>query len=327
LLAIKQVVDKDRRPGRFLLTGSANPLLLPQVADSLAGRMEILTLYGFTQGELMGQKDGLLDKVFSEDPLVASSASRIDDLSERLCIGGFPEVALSRRRDQRRAAWFESYIDSFVHRDIRDLANISGALEIPNMLKLLATRACQPLNLTDLARQLTIQPTTFRRYLALLEVTYFLSELPAWTVNLGKRVTKAPKLLVHDSGMLCHLLGLTPAKIVYESVVFGQVLENFVANELLRQLGWSETRARLYHFRAHSGEEVDLVLEAADGRVVGIEVKTSQSLGASDWKGLKFMRDALGDRFHRGIVLYNGPQSLPLGKNLQALPLAALWQP
>jgi len=321
-LALKLVVDRGRRPGMFLLTGSANPLLLPQVADSLAGRMEICTLFGFSQGELVGRRDCFIDRAFQSLPLISEESC---DLPEILVRGGFPEVCLQRSRISRRAAWFDAYLTSFIQRDLRDLAQISGQQDFLNLLKLLATRAAQPLNVADLSRQTGIQATTLRRYLSLLEATYLVGCLPAWSSNLGRRITKAPKVLIHDSGLLCHLLGLSAARLKSEPNFLGSVLENFVANELLRQLGWSETGARLFHFRAHSGEEVDLVLETPDGQVLGLEVKASSSLGASDWKGLRFLRDALGPKFQRGIVLYSGLETVPLGDRLEAAPVAALW--
>ncbi len=332
-LAIKRLVDRDRssQGARFLLTGSANPLLLPNIADSLAGRMEILTLWGFAQSEItsktkaccFGESPTFVDWLFGDSKTLDHLVSD-DEWHRRACTGGFPEVVLTRTNPRRRAAWFDSYLNSFIQRDLRDLANISGAVEMPMIIKLLAARVSQPLNIADLARQTSIPPTTLRRYLALLEMTYFVQQLPAWAVNLGKRVTKAPKILLSDSGLLCHLLGKDEKGLEREPVVFGPILENFVANELIRQASWSEISPSIFHFRAHSGEEVDLILESRDCRVVAIEVKATKSLGRSDWKNLRFLRDTLGERFHRGIVLYRGEQSIPLAEKLQAVPLSAL---
>ena len=159
----------------------------------------------------------------------------------------------------------------------------------------------------------------------MLEATYLVGTLPAWSANLARRVTRAPKVLFHDSGLLCHLLGLSAARLQSEPNFLGSLLENFVANELLRQLEWSETRAKLFHFRTHSGEEVDLVLERPDGQIVAVEVKASHSLGSSDWKGLRFLRQELGAKFLRGIVLYGGQHTTPLGDRLEAAPVSALW--
>ena len=325
-LAIKAAVDRRRRPGQFLLTGSANALLLPRLSESLVGRMEILTLWPFSQGELEKVRDRFVDTVF------ASSLSSFHDRSfdkakliQRMQTGGYPE-AVARAAAARRDAWFRSYITTLMQRDVRDLANIEHLTALPRLLALLATRAAALLNFTELSRSLGLPQSTLKRYMTLLEMTFLYQPLPAWSANLGKRLVKAPKIILNDTGLVAHLLGLSQERIESESMLLGPLLENFVVMELRKQIGWSARPPQLFHFRAQTGQEVDLLLEDAAGRVVGVEVKASSTLSSHDFKGLRFLREALGKRFLRGFVLCLGQESVPFGPDLQAMPVSALWR-
>jgi predicted AAA+ superfamily ATPase len=324
-LAIKAAVDHDRRPGRFLLTGSANVLLLPKVSESLAGRIEIHTLWPLSQGELEGRPDRFVDSVFAAHyhPRELTSQSW-PQVVRRLVQGGYPET-LRRTAPQRRDAWFGSYLTTILQRDVRDIANVRDLSDLPRLLTLVASRAASLLDYADLARGIGIAQTTLKRYMGLLEATFLLRTLPAWFSNIGKRVVKAPKVLLNDTGLLLHLLGADAQRLSKDTTLGGLVLENFVAMELLKQCGWSRVQPILHHFRTHGGEEVDLVLEDRAGRIVGIEVKASASIEASHFKGLKVLAQATGRRFQRGVVLYTGQHVLPFGSNLLALPLSALW--
>lgn len=325
-LAIKLVVDRERTPGRFLLTGSADVLLLPRISESLVGRMEILTLWPFSQGELRGLTEGFVDAVFQEDfSPYPVAGTPFGDLIERIATGGYPE-AVVRSSPTRRRAWFSSYVTTIVHRDIRDLANIEHVEALPRLLSLLAARATSLLNYAELSRSLGIPQTTLKRYLTLLEMTFLVQRLPAWAPNLGKRLVKSPKILLIDTGLMIHLLGFSPRALGGRPELLGPVLENFVVMELKKQIAWSGIQPGIYHFRAGTGQEVDIVLEDATGRVVGIEVKASATVRSQDFKGLRYLAGLLGDRFIRGIVLYTGDQPVPFGTNLYALPVSALWE-
>jgi hypothetical protein len=325
--AMKIQIDRDRRPGRFLLTGSANVLMLPQVSESLAGRLEILTLWPFSQGEIEGRREGLLDALFAEalPGLPAEPEQPITPLAQRLLRGGFPE-ALGRRDPRRRDAWFAAYVTTILQRDIRDLTQIEGLTDMPLLLQLLAARAGTLLNKAELARGTRIPYTTLDRYLALLHATFLFQPLPAWSGNLGKRLTRSPKCHLCDSGLTAHLTGLTAERLDRDGTLIGPLLESFVVGELRKQASWAETPVTLYHFRTPSQRETDLVLEDRGGRVVGIEVKASSRLRERDFNGLRSLAREAGERFLRGVLLYTGEEMLPFGPRLHAVPVRALWQ-
>ncbi len=324
--AIKASVDRKRKPGRFLLTGSAQVLVLPKVSESLAGRMEVLTLWPFSQGEIEGREERFIDACFAaEFPLRKLKAEGWPALAGRIARGGFPEV-VARAAGARRRAWFEAYVKTILERDVRELANVAGLRDLPVLLRLAASRAMGLLNFADLSRDAVMPTTTLTRYWAMFEATFLVRSLPPWSANLGKRLVKAPKVTFGDSGLLCHLLGLDAARLQGGDLMAGAALESFVAGELTRQIGWSETRPALFHFRTHGQQEVDFVLEDARGRIVGIEVKKTASPDGSDFKGLRHLQEAVGKRFLRGVLLYTGTESVAFGPNLYALPVSALWQ-
>jgi uncharacterized protein len=325
LLAIKATIDRDRRPGRFLLTGSARVLVLPRVSESLAGRMELHTLWPLSQREIESRAGSLVDRLFEARVPPEAAAVDRDELIARAVRGGFPE-ALERTDEARRDQWFRSYLTTMAQRDVRDLANIERLAEVPSVLASVAQRVRAPLNKSDLSSAVGVPRTTLDRYLTVLEHTFLLQSLPGWHTNRVKQVTKAPKLLLVDSGLLVHLLNASPARLEREESLVGSVLECLAGTELLKQLGWSETQASLFHFRTAKGAEIDFVLEARDGRLVGVEVKAAATVRGDDFRHLSALRDRLGDRFVRGVVLYSGGTSLPFGERLEAWPLATLWE-
>lgn len=323
--AIKVVVDRQRRAGRFLLTGSADVLSLPRISESLAGRLEPATLWPFSQGEVEGAEEYFIGAMFARfAPKPPSSGADRRDLLSRALKGGFPEAY--RRSEDRRRAWFAAYVTTILQRDVRDLADIEGLTALPRLLSLLAARTSSLLNVAELSRSSGIPNTTLQRYLTLLEQTFLMQRIPAWSSNRSKRLIKTPKLALIDSGLVAHLAGITPSRLSYEPTLAGPLLENFVSAELRKQFGWTRMRVELFHFRTHGGREVDLVLEADDGRVVGIEVKASATLARSDFAGLESLREEAGSRFFRGVVLYSGREVLPFGPRLFALPIGSLWE-
>ncbi|MEE9293688.1 MAG: ATP-binding protein [Phycisphaerae bacterium] len=333
MLAIKAAVDRDHKPGRFLLTGSAHVLHLPKLADSLAGRMEVLTLRPLSQGELGGVREGFVDAVFAAKlpPWTArarakSIAALKRDLAARILAGGYPEAVARKDRD-RRSQWFESYLSSILMRDVKDLSNITGLAEMPRLMIAIAGRAGGLLNHSELGRDVGLNNVTVKRYLALLAATFIVQTIRPWFSNRIKRVVKSEKIYLADSGLLAHVLDASPDSFSADPKMAGMLLENFVAVELMKQASWSRTRPSIWHFRDHRGHEVDFVLESPGGRkIVGIEVKSAATLKSADSQGLRVLSEAAGDRFHRGIVLYGGQEIMPLGRNLRALPISALWQ-
>lgn len=327
LLAIKAEVDRRRRPGRFLITGSAHILSLPRVSDALAGRMEILTLWPLSLGEIEGRREGFIDALFDKKlpPLMGDGLASKADLVQRIMAGGYPE-ALARGRSERLRAWFDSYLDTILQREVRELANISGLTELPRLLQVLAARAGGLINFADLARDVQMNQVTLKRYFTLLSSLFIVFTTPPWFTNRIKRLMKSPKLYFGDTGLLSHVLELTPQRLARDPRAGGALFENFVAMELIKQRAWSRTRPRIYHFRDYAGTEVDLVLETPGGdRIVGVEVKAGATVSADDFKGLRALAEHLGPRFHRGVVLYSGQSVVPFAKNLHALPLSFLW--
>jgi predicted AAA+ superfamily ATPase len=324
LPAIKLSVDQDRRPGRFLLTGSANVMTVPRVSESLAGRMEILPLYPFSAGELAGSPEGFLRRLFAGSIDFSELEVDRDDIAGRIARGGYPE-AIQRETDDRRAAWFASYISTILQRDVRDLARVDALHALPNLLKILAARASGLLNLADVGRDVGLSHTTLTRYLVLLETVYLVHRLPAWSRNLGQRLVKAPKVHPVDTGLACHLLGADARRLSEDRPLLGRLLESFVVGELRKQASWTDPRTELFHFRTSTGSEVDVLLEKPDGTVVAIEVKASVTVAASDFLALAALRDQLGRQFRAGVVLYLGDQVIPFGDRLWLAPVPALW--
>ncbi len=325
LLPIKAAIDRDRTPGRFLLTGSAQVMLLPKVSESLAGRVEIHTLWPFSQAEIEGVAGRTVELLLDVEasPGDGPETSR-DALVERIVRGGFPEAVA--REDERREEWLASYLAAIVQRDLRDLANIERLAEVPAVLASLASRVRSPLNKTAVSSSVGIPRTSLDRYLTLLEHVFLIRRLPAWHTNRIKQITKSPKLLLADSALLTHLLRVDRRRLADDASLLGAVLECFVGMELTKQLSAAGTRASLLHMRTAAGAEVDFVLEAADGGVAGVEVKASATVRGDDFKHLATLRDRLGeDRFLRGVVLYPGAERLRFGERLEAWPIATLW--
>lgn len=326
MLAIKASVDTNRRPGRFLLTGSADVLTVPRVADSLAGRMELQRLWPLSQGELEGAKEDFVASLFRDDRPRHSRPLDEDDLRNRLLRGGYPE-AVGRPAYDRRAAWFSSYTATIIQRDIRDISNIEGLHDLPRLLQILADRTSTLFNASSLSRETGIAQTTLKRYLVLLESTFLLQFQPAWATNTTKRLTRAPKLLLTDTGLVTATLGIDDARLATDRTLLGRVLETFVVLELYKQLGWSTVRAALFHYRTYSGQEVDVVLETPDGSLAAVEVKATATPTQRDFASLKAFRDDVGQRLTQGVVLYLGDKVLPFGDRLWAVPVGALWTP
>ncbi len=325
LSAIKLEVDRDRKPGRFLLTGSASVLTLPRVFESLAGRIEILTLYPLSQGEIGSKREAFIDEIFKERLALSPTKEDGPSVWHRVADGGYPEI--QKRTDPvRKGVWFKDYATTVLQRDVRDLASVNGITQMPRLLQLLATRTSTLLNAADLSRILQIPQTSMKRYLALFEATFLIHRLPAWSSNLGKRVIKTPKLYFTDTGLAAHLLGVDAGSLPQQLNLKGPLLENFVVSELQKQIAWSRTFVQLFHFRSQSGQEVDLVLEDQRGRCIGIEIKSAASVRSEDFDNLRWFARELGNRFLRGIILHTGDVSVAFAENMCALPVHTVWR-
>lgn len=325
LLGIKRLVDQDRKSRRFILTGSADIMTLPRISDSLAGRTEVHILWPLSQGEIRGRRENFIERVFSDD-VDFSGASKIkwDDLCEIMAAGGYPS-ALERRDDIRRQQWGDSYITAILEKDIRDLSNVEGLTELPNLLALLATRVGSLLNFSDISRLAQMPASTFKRYYTLLKRVFMIVDVPAWTANVEGRLVKSPKLYLNDTGILCYLRRIGVADLKIDKTAAGHVLENFVVMELLKQLGWAEPFVKMHHFRSQGGQEVDVVFEGRNRKVVGVEIKSTASVSHREFQGLNVLKKLANDRFHLGVVLYTGDQVVKFDDKMWAVPLSALW--
>jgi hypothetical protein len=324
LLAIKRSVDEDRRPGRFLLTGSANLMLLPAVADSLAGRMETLSLLPLSQSEIELGVSNWLDCAFGGQLLQPGRPAIGPDLVERVLRGGYPE-AVSRPSPRRRVVWARQYIDALVQRDVRDVAEVLKLDELPRLLRALAQTAGQMCNYAQLGSQLGLDGKTARRYVGLFEQMYLLQRVEVWARNRLGRVVKTPKLQLLDAGLLAALLDLNADAVAQDRTRFGHVLETFVFAELLKHATTSDGDYRLMTYRDADQFEVDIVIENAVGQVVGVEVKAAATVREADLRGLRKWAGRAGGLFKMGVLLYDGTETLPLGEGLWAAPLSTLW--
>ena len=324
LRAIKRAVDNDRRPGRFLLTGSADVLTLPTVSESLAGRLEVVTLLPLSRAETLGRRPQFLRKAF-DGALVKPREEVIGDaLVQAVLAGGYPEM-LRRKAPERRRAWGRDYVRALVQRDVRDIAEIERLDKMSRLLRVLAQYAGQLTNFTQIGGQHELDDKTTKKYVTVLEQLFLVRRVEPWFRNRLKRLVKTPRLHFIDSGLLAALLGLTAERIARDRSLVGALLETFVFSELLKQSTWLDEPCSLWHFRDKDLDEVDVVLENDAGELVGIEVKAAATATAHDFKGLRKLADAARDSFRLGLVLYDGDQAVPFGDRLFAAPIACLW--
>lgn len=324
LLAIKKSVDEDRRPGRFLLTGSANLMALPTVADSLAGRMETLQLLPLSQSEIESRSWNWIDSAFAGQLLRVDQPALGLDLVERVLRGGYPE-AISRITAKRRVVWARQYLDAIIQRDVRDVAHIEKLDQLPKFLRALAQTAGQMCNYTQLGGQVGLDAKTAARYVGVFEQMYLLKRIDVWARNRLSRVVKTPKLQFMDPGLLAALLDLTAQEVHQDRMRFGNVLETFVFAELLKHTTTSDGEYRLLYYRDADQFEVDVVIENAAGQLIGVEVKASATVKEKDLRGLKKLASLAGSQFKMGVLLYDGAEAMPLGDGMWAVPLSSLW--
>jgi len=326
LLAIKRVVDADPARGRFLMTGSADILTLPQIADALPGRVDYLTLWPFSQAELAGVRSGFLEDAFAgTTPWIMGAPVGRAAYADRVMRGGFPEVV--EAGEARRRRFFAGYVDSMLGREVGELSSLRDADASGRILRLVAARSAALTNFSSIGRELGIDHKTVANHLRTLEQLFLVVRLPAWNVNLGHRVIRSAKLHVADTGMLCSLLGADAERLSEDGAIAGSVFETFAVDEIIRLASVSELGQllELSHYRDQRGNEVDLVIERAGGDIVGIEVKASATPRLRDIAGLAQLRDQLGERFRLGILLHLGPDTVPMGDRISAVPLAGLW--
>jgi hypothetical protein len=323
--AIKTAIDRRRAPGRLIMTGSANVLSVPKLADSLAGRMEVLRLHPLAQCELSKREPGFLDALFAGRFPVRHTERLGSQLADIIVAGGYP-AALARTTGRRRAAWYRDYLDALVQRDVRDLARISSLTTLPRLLAVVAGQTARLLNVTDLAAPFQLSRPTIRDYVTLLAQLFLLEELQPWHANRLSRLVKTPKLHIGDTGLACALLGVEGAALTADRTLLGQLLETFVFQELRRQASWHEDAMAFFHYRDKDGGEVDVVIERGAGALAGVEVKAAATVTMADFRGLHRLKAAAGERFTCGVVLYDGETSASFGDGMYAVPIRTLWE-
>lgn len=323
--AIKASVDRRRSAGRFLLTGSANVLLVPTLADSLAGRMEVLRLHPLAQGELERRAPDFIDRLFSAAFKIRRTERLGSELAARIVAGGYP-AALQRTTERRRSTWYRDYLDALVQRDVRDLARIASLDALPRLLALVAGQTARLLNVTNLAAPFQLSRPTIRDYVTLPERVFLVDELAPWHSNRLSRLVKTPKVHIGDTGLAAALLGIDAVGLAADRTLLGQLLETFVFQELRRQATARDEPLSFCHFRDKDGVEVDVVIERGQSAVAGVEVKASATVTATDFRGLRKLKEASGKKFAGGVVLYDGETSVGFGDGLYAVPIRTLWE-
>ena len=324
LLAIKRTVDEDFRPGRFLLTGSANVMTLPRVADSLAGRIETIRMLPLARAEIAGTEPIFLERLFEGNLQIKREAVIGDDLVRLALLGGYPE-AIGRDTERRRQSWARSYLTSVLSRDLRDVGEIEKLTELPKFVRLLAEHSGRLANYSQFGSSIGVSHKTGQRYVALLEQVFLVLTLQPWYTNALKRIAKTPKLHFLDSGLLAAVRGLSFDRVKANRGEFGALLESFVFSEVLKLMTASDLQLTAYHFRDQQMHEVDMVLERDDGMIVGIEVKASATVKSGDFAGLRTLAKACEGRFAYGVVLHDSADFVPFGDKLAAVPVSCLW--
>ncbi|MDP2284858.1 MAG: ATP-binding protein [Pseudohongiella sp.] len=324
--SLKASVDQNRQPGRYILTGSVNIMLLSSVADSLAGRIEIMRLRPLARCEVSGHKPRFLEQLFQSDFLCATGAGKLNRLGEKLaqtiCDGGYP-AALARSSEIRRANWYRDFITTLIQRDIQDIAHIKHLEVLPRLLSVAASQTARLFNGSDIASPLSISRPTIREYLTLLEQIFLIEQLQPWHNNRLSRLVKTPKMHMADTGLACSLLGLNSNALWQDKPLLGQLLETWIYIELRKHADWSEREYHFFHYRDKDKVEVDIVIQ--QGRqLAGVEIKASATVTAADFKGLIKLREACAEQFVCGLVFYDGDSVLPFGERLFAVPISIL---
>jgi len=323
LISIKAAVDRNRRPGQFLLTGSANIFTAPRVYEALTGRVEIIELWPLAQSEIERNASNVIETLFQGSPPAIDGAPiGRSAFVERVARGGYPDAW--GRDEASRRRWFRSHVTATIQRDLRDIADLQRMEEVPRLLRVLASQAANLYSAHGIASALSISDKTVQQYTRLLETIYLVRRAPAWRSGLRAREAQAPKMYIADTGLLASLLGANEERIATDDQLTGKIFENFVAMELVKHAAWDSSDASLLHWR-EDRDEVDIVMENAAGEIIGIETKVTATVRSDHFRGIRKLRDRVGDRFKGGYVVCTAAQTLPFGDRLWAVPVSGLW--
>jgi uncharacterized protein len=330
--AIKAQLYQDFRPGRYVLAGSTRYATLPEAAQALTGRVDIIPVLPLSQGEIDNIRETfvarLLDGAGIEMASPQAPTTR-DEYAQRSTSGGMP-VALRRLPGRSRSRWFSNYVNLVIDKDVLDISRVRQLEMLRRLLRQLAARSGQVLNMAAISGTIGLEKSTTENYIKLLEAVFLIYRLPAWGTTLGSsRVTKHPKVHLVDSGVMAWLLNLAPHKIAQAAPAtlteYGHLLETFAVGEILKQASWSDAPVTAGHFRTESGDEVDLVLERDDGQVIAVEIKAGSRISGEDFRGLRQLKERLGPRLEEAIILHTGEHAYTHEGWITVLPLDRLW--
>jgi hypothetical protein len=330
--AIKAELNRDTTPGGFVLTGSTRYSTLPRAAQSLTGRVHVLTVWPLSQGEIDGVREDFVDRLLADpESLVgpALSTTSRDEYADRALTGGLP-AALRRSSAAARTRWFADYVQLVIERDVLDIRKIKQREALPVFFRRLAAQTGQLLNIARAGAEAGLGAGTAEDYAQLLEAVFLVHRLPAWGTTLASRVNRLPKVHLVDTGLGGSVLGITPRgierRIPAAMTEFGHLVETFVVNEILKQAEWAEAPLRFGHFRTSDDLEVDLVVETAENEVFAVEVKAGSTYRREDLRGLAHLRDRVGDRFVAGVLAYSGERAARVDDRIYLVPIDSLWQ-
>ncbi len=323
-VSIKQSVDECRIPGRFLLTGSANALLLPKLSDSLAGRMETISLMTLSEYEILDKTPSFLNIILNGVAPTTKEIRVRNHVIHRIVSGCFPEP-IQRDKESRVQAWYKAYMQTLIQKDIRDLGCIEHHHDMEKLLSILSLYSGKLINFSEIGEKVGLDRGTVKKYMALLEQLFLIDTLPPWHTNAYKRLVKTHKLHMVDTGIICAIRGLHQEKLRSHPELYGALLETFVYNELKKQSNFTDEKLTFSHYRDKDQVEIDIIIENTFDEIIAIEVKAAATIYSKDLTGLKKLRELTKERFKIGIILYDGDHTTSFGENLYAVPIAALW--
>lgn len=324
LIAIKKNVDEDMRPGKFLLTGSANIQSIPNAQESLAGRTTKIRLRTLSQGEILGAHPNFLEHAFNQDFHHSPKPTPQEDIIQMAARGGFPEAIQLQGRDRKK--WHLDYVEVLLERDLKDIAHIQKHDAMERLVEILAAWSSKYMDIAAICSGLSLRRETLESYINALESLYLVERVPAWRKTDYDRVGKKPKIFMTDSGLMFSLLGWNLEQIRYQSDPLGKLIETFGFNEISAQVNVHNDIYQLFHYRDREQREIDLIVEREDGAVLGIEIKSSSNVTKNDFKHLLWFKNNLSkNKPFIGIVLYTGNAAVSFGGNLWAIPLSTIW--
>ncbi|MFI3242471.1 MAG: ATP-binding protein [Alphaproteobacteria bacterium] len=320
---IKIVVDNNNSPGQFVLTGSADVMALPEVKESLAGRVKNLKLRGLTQGEIEAKQPNFVEKVLKKDLSSQIRGFSKKDVLQRALRGGYPEAIIKSEKERRE--WYKDYVISLLTHDLKDISNIKRHDELKKVLYTLSAWSSKYMDISGICSKCGLSKPTLNEYMGLIEKLYLCERVYPWTKSDYDRVGRTEKIFITDTGLMSSVLDWNYESTNLDADRYGKLIETFVFNELSAQVDL-DIDLSLNHYRDREGREIDFIIENNQGDIIGVEVKGGSNINKDDFKHLKWFKENLAkDKRFIGIVLYSSEDTLPFGEDMLAVPTAALW--